>query len=217
MSEFFEPPPPPPRREPRERSLPPWIGPPIGTVPGVVALEIPLVRNDRFAIFITRLDVYPEGFGFDVLALASPGQDEDDLPDPMFFGPRRRLRGRGGGMPDDVLRIGVQFADGRKATNTGESPHSRSDFESPPEAPVMHSGGGGGGGRQWHQSEWVWPLPPPGPLAFVCQWPAAGIPLTRHEIDAQVILDASTRAQVVFPDEERGNEGQGRFSGGWIN
>ena len=74
VSEFFEPPPPPPRSEPRERRLPPWIGPPIGTVPGVVALELPLVRTDRFAIFITRLDAYPEGFGFDVWPWPPPAR-----------------------------------------------------------------------------------------------------------------------------------------------
>ena len=216
VSEFFEPPPPPPRSEPRERRLPPWIGPPIGTVPGVVALELPLVRTDRFAIFITRLDAYPEGFGFDVLALAAPGQDEADLPDPMLFGPRPH-RHRGGEIPDDVLRIGVQFSDGRKATNTGGFRHTPPDFENPPEAPVMHSGGGGGGGGNWHQNEWVWPLPPPGPLAFVCEWPAVGIPLTRHEIDAQVILDASARAQVVSSELEGGSGGGGRLSGGWVS
>ena len=29
----------------------------------------------------------------------------------------------------------------------------------------------------------MWPLPPIGPLFFVCEWPAAGIPLTRVEVD----------------------------------
>jgi hypothetical protein len=43
----------------------------------------------------------------------------------------------------------------------------------------------------------VWPLPPPGPLVFACEWPAAGMALTRHEIDAQPILDAAGRTQVI--------------------
>ena len=89
---------------------------------------------------------------------------------------------------------------GARATNTGGFPQRPPDFEIPPQGPVMHSGGGGGGDRHWHQSQWVWPLPPRGPRAFVCQWPAAGIPLTRHELDAQLILDAAARAQAVFPD-----------------
>jgi hypothetical protein len=36
---------------------------------------------------------------------------------------------------------------------------------------------------------------------LVCEWPAMGIPLTRSELDAQPILDAATRAQVIFSDE----------------
>jgi hypothetical protein len=189
--------------------MPPWMGPPIGAVPGIVALELPLARTDRFAVFVTRLAAYPEGFGFDLLALAAPDQDEDEMPDPMLFGPaRHHLHRRGGAMPDDLLRIGVQFSDGGKATNMGGFPHPSPDFDTPPPGPVMHCGGGGGGGRRWHQSEWVWPLPPPGPLVFVCQWPAAEIPLTRREIDAQVILDAAARAEVVFPEGDPP-------SGGW--
>jgi hypothetical protein len=30
--------------------------------------------------------------------------------------------------------------------------------------------------------------------------PAAGIPVTRHELDAQVILEAAERAAVIFED-----------------
>jgi hypothetical protein len=45
---------------------------------------------------------------------------------------------------------------------------------------------------------WVWPLPPAGPLTFVCEWPAAGIEFTRTEVDAQPLLDAATQAQQIF-------------------
>src|SRR5579884_2314559 len=148
----------------------------MATVPGVVPLELALARTDRFAVFVTSLNAYPEGFEFDLVAVAAPSEGDEELLDPMLFGPpRHRLRPGVEGIPDDVLRIGVQFSDGRKATNTGGFPHFPPDFENPPDAPVMRGGGGGGGDRRWHQSEWVWPLPPPGPLAFVCQWPAAGI------------------------------------------
>jgi hypothetical protein len=43
-----------------------------------------------------------------------------------------------------------------------------------------------------------WPLPPP--LALVCEWPAAGIPLTRQDIDAGKVREAAQRAQVIFED-----------------
>jgi len=66
---------------------------------------------------------------------------------------------------------------------------------------VLRAGGGAGGAGNWRQSYWLWPLPPAGPLAFVCEWPAAGIPVTRHEIDARVVLDAARRAIVLFEDD----------------
>ena len=48
----------------------------------------------------------------------------------------------------------------------------------------------------------MWPLPPAGHLAFVCEWPAAEIPLTRQEIDAQLVLDAASHAQALFTEEQ---------------
>jgi hypothetical protein len=74
-----------------------------------------------------------------------------------------------------------------KATNIGGRGHGLGE----PTDPVLDGMGGGGGGGRWRQDSWVWPLPPSGPVGFVCEWPAAGIPLGRHEIDAQVLLDAA--------------------------
>ena len=70
---------------------------------------------------------------------------------------------------------------------------------------------GGGGGGRWRQSYWVWPLPPSGPLAFVCEWSAASIPVTRREIDAQLVLDAAERAQQIFEAGPR-SEGGGNWT-----
>ncbi len=195
MSDFFGPPPPPPPPAPRHEP-PPWSGAPRGVLPGVIALELLLGRSDRGAVAITRLAGYPAGFQFDLVAMTAPGFEEDL--DPMLFGPygHHRRRGGSGGWPDDMLRLGVQFADGGRATNVGGHHHG---FGEPPIGPVMHGGGGGGGGGDWHQSMWVWPLPPPGRLSFVCEWPAVGIEQSRTEIDAQLVLDAAARAQPIFP------------------
>jgi hypothetical protein len=146
---------------------------------------------------------YPSGFAFEVLTMAARAGGEEELLDPLLFGHHRhRMRAGQAGLPPEMLRMGVQFADGGKATNTNTSRLDPRDPGEPPSGPVMHQGGGGGGGGSWHQSHWVWPLPPPGPLAFVCEWPAAGIALTRHEVDAQPILDAAARATVIFAEEE---------------
>jgi hypothetical protein len=195
--DFFEPPPPPePEPEPESPPTPPWFGAPRGMLPGVVALDLVVARNDQVAVCVARLAGYPTGFEFELRTIGAPGRIDPDL-DPLLFGPHRhRARRAAQSVLDDMLRFGVQFSDGRKATNTGGFYHQ----DDPPPGPVMHSGGGGGGGGDWHQDNRVWPLPPPGPLRFVCEWPAVGIPVSRAEIDAELVVDAASRAQRLFPD-----------------
>ncbi len=192
MSEFFEPPPPPVESEPRYRT-PPWFGPPRGTLPGIARLERVLARTDKVAVCVVQLAAFPTGFEFDVVTMSA---DEDPALDRLLFGaPNHIRRGSGAeGISPELLRIGVQFADGSKATNTG----GFEDPNRPPPGPILHPGGGSGGGGTWRQTLWVWPLPPPGPLVLACEWPALDIPLTRCEIDAQPVLDAAARAQIVF-------------------
>jgi hypothetical protein len=183
-----EPPPePPPRRQPD------WFGPPTGTLPGVAPLELLLARSDLAAVCITRISAYPNGFAFELLTV-SAADASDDL-DPHMMGFRHR-GGRGSGV-DTQLRLGVQFSDGSKATSVGAAPGFAGRDENP-QAPVLHPQGGAGSPGSWRLGYWVWPLPPAGPLAFVCEWSAASIPLTRHEIDAQIVLDAAARAQEIF-------------------
>lgn len=64
---------------------------------------------------------------------------------------------------------------------------------SPPER-VIWAGGGMSRANRSEQDYVVWPLPPAGPLAFVCEWPANDIPVTRVEIDGTAILRAGEEA-----------------------
>lgn len=188
VNEFFEPPPRSALPEPQRYRTPPWLGAPRATLPGVVALELILARTDKVAVCVTRLAAYPTGFQFDVLTMTA--DDQRELDPLLFHHHHRRPRGATDEIPPDMLRLGIQFSDGSKATNTGGVHHDRN----PPAGPIMQGGGGGGGGGRWRQEQWVWPLPPPGAVVFVCEWPAMDIPLTRSELDAQTILDAATRA-----------------------
>jgi hypothetical protein len=45
---------------------------------------------------------------------------------------------------------------------------------------------------------WIWPLPPPGGLALVCELPAFGVALTRTEVEVQPILEAARRSLRVW-------------------
>jgi hypothetical protein len=47
---------------------------------------------------------------------------------------------------------------------------------------------------------WVWPLPPAGPLAFVCEWPARQVGESRVELDARSVRQAAERAVTLWPD-----------------
>jgi hypothetical protein len=114
--------------------------------------------------------------------------------DPSLNGPYAR-RGGDGNNYSDMLRFGVAFSDGARATNV----RYQTPADGPPAAPYLRGMGGRGSTTAWSQGFWVWPLPSPGPLTFVCEWPAAGISQTRAEIDAQTIIDAGARAIIVFP------------------
>ena len=106
----------------------------------------------------------------------------------------------GGGRPTavsaDFLRIGVQFADGRRATNLipeWERPWNR-DGRTPPEPSLTEHGRGGSSGDRYltqGRSLWLWPLPPPEPFDLVIEWPAFKIPVTRTSIDGAAIVAAA--------------------------
>jgi hypothetical protein len=204
VGDFFQVPPGRGRPQPRYRTQA-WITSPRGTLPGIVPIERVLAQTDRVAVCVTRIAAYPVGFELDLLAMITPDEDFD----PMLFH-RQHLAGRGAvdELPPEMLRFGVRFADGSSATNIDGFQRERTR----PTAPVMHHAGGGGGGGEWRQTFWVWPSPPPGPVTLVCEWPAMGIALTESELDAQSILEAAERAQVIFSEEhlpEPPDEGHG--------
>ena len=188
---FFDPPPESSRRREPPPPAPDWSGPPEGALPGVVAIELVLARNERAAVYVGRCAAYAAGFEFEVRVIAAAGGL-----DPSLNGPYAR-RGGDGNNYSDMLRFGVEFSDGARATNV----RYQTPADGPPAAPYLRGMGGRGSTTAWSQGFWVWPLPSPGPLTFVCEWPAAGISQTRAEIDAQTIIDAGARAIIVFPGQ----------------
>lgn len=203
MSPFFELPDPGPelKRPPRPPN-PPWVSAPTGALPGVVAIELVLAANAKVAVAVTRIGAYPDGFEFELWTTASPALEAEDPS--LLDSPRmHRMHLRGAHIGPEVLRFGFEFADGARATNLS-NPRRGPHTEGPPDSPVMNAAGGGGGGLNWRQNYWAWPLPPPGPLAFVCEWPAFDVPESRVEIDAQLLIDAATRSRRFFDDGPNG-------------
>lgn len=206
---FFEP----PARHPdpvREHRQPPWIGPPENVLGAAVPLRLVLARTDEVALAITDASAYPSGVMFQValrLRTLTTEMRRALLASPFHLPWYSSEPDGGNEIPPELLRIGVQFADGRKATTLG----GRDWGQGEPEGPVLMPHGGGGGERSWDVRLWLWPLPPPGPLVFACEWPLANIPLTTAELDAALICDAAERAELLWPEE--GHVTPGGWSG----
>lgn len=190
---FFEPPPPPP--EPPERHhRPVWLGPPENELGIAVPVRELLVRTDDLAIALLGVVAYSSGLELEVELRR---RHEPEQPDPLHLQMHAR-QSRGGEIAPELLRFGVQFADGRKATNLGGFPRPHDEE---PKEPLLMDRGGGGGGRRWSFRYWLWPLPPRGTLTVVVEWPAAGVELTRVELDAAPMLDAAESVDALWPDE----------------
>jgi hypothetical protein len=172
-------------------------------LPGVAPVALLLARTDDTVVALTDVRGYPNGFVFLLRlrwGLVADPYEQPPWPFPMLGSPSPL---HGDPFPDELLRFGVQFADGRRVTNMDGYPYVPEGL--PPDQPVLVEGGGLGGeggclgrGASWDLDQAVQPLPPPGPLAFVCAWPSRGIPETRVEIDAGLVLDAAAAAVPYF-------------------
>jgi hypothetical protein len=182
---FFDPIPP---AEPLvEQPQPEWSGPPEGVLGGVLALQLALARTDRVLLAATDIAVYPNGLEFSIRGLLRDG------PQPGEYRPFLLHEED----PRTMLRVGALYPDGRRASNVGRAALPEGDGE--PTGPILWARGGGGGERSFNQGWWLWPLPPPGPLVLVVEWPAYEVPESRATIDAGLIEDARSRIQEVWP------------------
>ena len=170
--------------------IPAWLRPPENMIPGVVPVELVVARTDTHAVLVTHLRAYPTG-----LAFTLTGQPRPDRSDPPRHDPVRDRRHR---FTYHNLWLELRFADGR-TVSTDSRRWPRTFETEQPDPPFLYYHGAGGSERGWRSPHWLSGLPPPGPLAFVCQWPAGQNPSSRVEIDAELVLEAADRAVPVWP------------------
>jgi hypothetical protein len=167
----------------------PWE-PPEAELPGIVPIHTLTVgRTDRIAVAVTGLSAFAEGFEVFVTARVRPAGmagDREAMPD---RGAARRS-----------FRFGLLLSDGSKVI--GEHGGRGPAHDPEPPGPVLRAFMSGAGPRSHFSRWWAWPLPPAGPLEFVCEWPAFGVAETRAVIDAQLILDAAGRSTRLWPENE---------------
>jgi hypothetical protein len=203
--EFFQPLPP-PRPRPAHPRRPgfggPWVGPPANVLAGVAPLRFVLARTDTAVVTVTEVHVYPNGFELELTVHTLDGADFDG----RWFRLLHEPLDRTGAVRPEFLRFGLSFADGRKATNLDSTTQewlTALGKGEPPREPLLRLHGAQGDGREYTFDYWAWPLPPPGSLSFVCEWPGVGVPLTRYDVDAEEILAASRQARLLWGEEGR--------------
>jgi hypothetical protein len=163
----------------------PW-DPPQTEFPGIVLINtLQFHRSEQAAIAITGMSAYSNGFEIFVTALIHPGRPGFDAEKP-----------EGGMLLNKPYQISLQFSDGRTVTSGIQ------DSDSEPTGPILRPRGGSSTSHHQHSRWWAWPLPPSGPLEFVCHWPRLGTGEIRVGIDAQLILDAAGRSIRLWPEAE---------------
>ncbi len=187
--------------------MPPWEGPPAQETGAVLAVNQTVARSANVVVQLPAIRVFSTGCVLDVEVFArQAGLSDDDwwqLHGSAFGG--HRLRG-GEALPRRLLRLGVRYPDGHKATTIeSRSSRRRQRCDEPPAGPLLalwpHSSGTRGRG-EIHTNNlglWLWPLPPAETFEFAVEWPSGGIELTIAELDGAAIVAAASRSACLWP------------------
>ena len=167
---------------------------------GVVPLELLIARSETAAVAVRSIVAYPDGFERTVVGHVRLPPRQRRFHGAVMMLTRADLDYESMELPPAFLRFGLEFPDGARVTNLEETWRVSEDASEP--AHGMEATSGSGSDTRYEQEFWVWPVPGPGTLTIVCEWPAHGIRETRIEIDAGVISAAAERAQVVWPDDD---------------
>jgi hypothetical protein len=175
---------------------------PENEVPAPVPFTAVLGRTDDVAVCVAGMHAYTTGLSFRLAVRLR------QMPAGMHHRIFEMVSGHGPGTPaEDRLLLGVEYADGRTASNVAGDPWFAMDELSDDQL-VLTPGGGGGGGLSYDQRFWLSPLPPSGPVTIVCARPALGLTEASTEVESQTLRDAAARALVLWPPSTRSLESE---------
>ncbi|GHE27780.1 hypothetical protein GCM10017673_32550 [Streptosporangium violaceochromogenes] len=189
--------------------IPPWVAPPDDVMGGTVPIERWLFHSESLAVALAYAHAFPAGVMLHIRVAIRRTEEMDEetwwARNDLAFGHFPFRRRSKGALDHGSLRFGVLLPDGSKATAV-DSRREKTGEQPPPEpgGAILHENGGGtvvAGSRLIHARRhlWLWPLPPPEPLAFAVEWLAMDVPLTFTEIDGAPIVAAAGRARPYWP------------------
>jgi hypothetical protein len=156
---------------------------PENEIPVAVPMNSVLVRTDHAALALLGLQVFTTGLSFELALRCRPS-----LLDVLGHDIGELLWGSRGG-PGQLL-LGVEFADGRRASSLGGQE----------EADVwLNSAGASSGTLSAEQSWWLHPLPAEGPLRLIVRCDPLGMDETSTEIDGEAIRRAAADVVTLWP------------------
>jgi len=149
---------------------------------GYVTGPVPVARSSSLVIVARQVLAFPAGIEVEVEAHAR-GSLAGTAPVPADLA---------GHQP---LQLHVRFADGREAAQDDEAGLRSGRGPMLVISGSQHSHGGPGAPEDVRLTVWIWPLPPPGPVAVTCSWPSRGLHHAGLVLDGDAIQDAAHRAQ----------------------
>ncbi|GAA3420253.1 hypothetical protein [Streptosporangium vulgare] len=187
----------------------PWSVPPSSEIGAVLAVDRMVARGTNVVVLLPTIRVFSTGCLLEVEVVSRQGDlsAEDWRYVQMAATPFGQADGRGGPR-DSLLRMGVRFADGTKATTLDRTRSRRRSSGDQPSGPVLSWSPTGDGMRGnelafSHFGLWLWPLPPAEDFEFAVEWPLGGIELTFVELDGAAIVSAAGRSARYWPDDDR--------------
>ncbi|MCZ2827226.1 hypothetical protein O2W14_00070 [Modestobacter sp. VKM Ac-2986] len=162
---------------------------PENEAPVAVPVSAVLARSDTAAVTLTGVQVFTTGLTFTLGVRCRPeALGSGDISD-LLWGHRG---------PGPQVLVGVELADGRRASNVPGSVHAFAD-PGDLDGLVFHHGSGSGGQLSAEQVWWLSPLPPAGPLRLVVRCDALGLPETVTELDGTALRAAAERVVTLWP------------------
>ena len=183
-----------------EVTQPAWLGPPEDELGVVVPQALVVGRSQAGVVALRYVTAFSTGLVLDLVA-AARGLKESRI-QALFH--EQHVANPEEGLPDGFLRVGVEYADGRQASNLSGQ-HRFWQTNSEPESPVLFQAGGGGGsagsGRvKMNPGYWLWPLPPSATLRLFVEWPAVEIALSSVELAGEPLLEAASRSKSLWTE-----------------